>query len=294
MGTDFDELAGLIALRDAAECCNGLALEALRHFSKPPLDYGLKGWDRHAPGPKAEVRPWLKSAIESRWSRIKEAIRQWDGVDNISDLLWLLEHAIGLKAKPIFIAGYSYPSAHQAARAFAELVSEKLNSLDGDTNLDIAKNLAIDLRPLRKLHCLYARIQGEFHEAAKLIESEEQDDYIGGRMTKEVANEKMMALAKNNPDFVKKGIHDMAKEIGCSSSTIHKTSFWRTLRDQTGRSRNKNTPKVVSLTDSLEATVGEGDEHEILERLIQEQNADHEPSPLESSSPRYVKHYRKL
>jgi hypothetical protein len=56
---------------------------------------------------------------------------------------------------------------------------------------------------------------------------------------------------------------------------------------QTGRGKEGNAPapKALSLTSDLEAVTGEGEPNEVLEQLIAEQEADHEPSPLEPDPP---------
>jgi hypothetical protein len=50
----------------------------------------------------------------------------------------------------------------------------------------------------------------------------------------------------------------------------------------TGRGRTKGkAPKAVALTNDLESVVGEGERHEVLNKLIAEHDADYEPSPVD-------------
>ena len=65
---------------------------------------------------------------------------------------------------------------------------------------------------------------------------------------------------------------------------------------ESNRGRTKgSTPKTVSLTPALEVATGEGERHEVLNRLIAEQQADSDLSPLEDDAPgkpRRVKQFR--
>jgi len=87
--------------------------------------------------------------------------------------------------------------------------------------------------------------------------------------------------AKENPDFVHKTQREWAKQIGCSDGLITYLPFWQEVTEKTGRKRKGKQPRVVSLTDKLLATKGNLDKE--LERLISEQAADQEQSPLEGN-----------
>jgi|GEM_PF-4800804 len=105
------------------------------------------------------------------------------------------------------------------------------------------------------------------------------------RMTIQEANAKAMRLAKRNHSFVRLGLRQWAEAIGCSEGLVAKLPFWRTTMEKTGRGKNNREtgPKASSFTPELEAVSrnGEGTELCQLKRLIAEQKADAEPSPLE-------------
>jgi hypothetical protein len=118
------------------------------------------------------------------------------------------------------------------------------------------------------------------------------------RMTVAEANNKAMKLARKlRAAFFELSERQQAEMIGCSWATWHKTDFFqqaqgkRRLRE----SRQPSSPETVSLTDGREAATGEGCKDEVLEELIAQQQADHEPSPLEPDQegrPRKI-HFRK-
>lgn len=102
------------------------------------------------------------------------------------------------------------------------------------------------------------------------------------RMTLEAANERAMQLAKANRSFVKRPLREWAQAIGCSEGLVTRLPFWQQTMDQTGRGKagKAPAPKAVSLTKNLEAVVGDQDDN--LRKLIEEQQADMEPSPLDA------------
>jgi hypothetical protein len=118
------------------------------------------------------------------------------------------------------------------------------------------------------------------------------------------ANDVAMRLAKKDSSFLAGGAREWARRIreetgkSCSLATVRKTLFWRKTMERTGRGRSKGgKPNVVGLTSDLEAATGEGDKHEILERLVAEQKSDFEPSPLDpdpNERPRRVRHHKRL
>jgi hypothetical protein len=72
----------------------------------------------------------------------------------------------------------------------------------------------------------------------------------------------------------------------CSLATVSRLPAWRAYRDKlelSGQKGKKGRPKAVPLTKKVEATTGRPDEE--LQRLIQDQRADDEPSPLEEDLP---------
>src|SRR5262249_45594754 len=100
------------------------------------------------------------------------------------------------------------------------------------------------------------------------------------KMTMGKANAKAMKLAEADPQFVRRTLREWAKEIGCSAGLIPRLRFWREVAKRTGRARKPKAPRVVSITDKVLAVTP--DPQVELSRLIAEQNADREPSPLEN------------
>jgi hypothetical protein len=117
------------------------------------------------------------------------------------------------------------------------------------------------------------------------------------RMRREEANDKAKKLAEVDHSFVQRSLREWSEAIGCSEGLVTELSLWRETMKRTGRGKEDATsaPKVVSLTPQLEAVTGEGEKDEELNRLIAEQEADHDPSPLDDDTegrPRRV-HSRK-
>jgi hypothetical protein len=118
-------------------------------------------------------------------------------------------------------------------------------------------------------------------------------------VTREKANKRAMELAQADPSFVDRTQREWARAIGCSDGLVAQLPFWQATMERTGRGKPKSAaaPKVVSLTRAVEATTGEGTRDEVLNRLIAQQDADYEPSPLEEdlpdSKPRRVRAPRK-
>jgi hypothetical protein len=124
-------------------------------------------------------------------------------------------------------------------------------------------------------------------------------------MTVEEANRKAMELAKLlKQDFFSLSERKQAKRIGCSWGTWRKTTFYKQAKKKGRRSqrakgeRAAGSPSVSSLTGNLEAAIGEGHRDEVLNQLIVEQEADHEPSPLDNDPPdgrpQKVRHRKRL
>jgi hypothetical protein len=115
------------------------------------------------------------------------------------------------------------------------------------------------------------------------------------RMMLAAANSKAMELAKSDPAFMSKSTREWADDIGCSYGLVGKLDLWIQKQELTGHdSKQSKSPQTVSLTDQLLA-VTSADEEQPLQRLIREQRADQEPSPLEPDSPDKPRrvHYRK-
>ena len=116
------------------------------------------------------------------------------------------------------------------------------------------------------------------------------------RMSVEEANAKAMKLArKQRAGFFALSIRQQAELIGCSFKTWKKTPFFKTAQEKrpAGKLRKTSSPKTVSLTDGLEAVTGEGGKDQTLQDLIADQEADSEPSSLESR-PRKIHSHKRL
>jgi hypothetical protein len=88
------------------------------------------------------------------------------------------------------------------------------------------------------------------------------------------------------------GISDrkQARMIGCSFATWKKTPFYplatrNKRRPGINKSAGTAAPKVVSFTNKTQSQVGEGHRGEVLEQLIEDQEANFEPSPLANDQP---------
>lgn len=106
------------------------------------------------------------------------------------------------------------------------------------------------------------------------------------KMSKEEANERAMALARADYGFARAPTtRGWAKKIGCSTGLVTDLPFYRECAEKAGTARRGQPlePKTVSLTTKVLATVACEDEE--LGRLIAEQHADREPSPLAPDPP---------
>jgi hypothetical protein len=79
-------------------------------------------------------------------------------------------------------------------------------------------------------------------------------------------------------------LRELASHLDCSTGLAAKLPAWRALQETREQKRQPKKPKVVSFTEKIEAVTGQADEE--LQRLIEEQAADFEPSPLDPLSKR--------
>jgi hypothetical protein len=118
-----------------------------------------------------------------------------------------------------------------------------------------------------------------------------------GKMSKEQANNRAMVLGRADSDFEDNpNVKIWAKKIGCSTGLVVNLPFYRKCAEEAGTARRGQPlgPKTVSLTTNVLATVACEDEE--LGRLIAEQHADREPSPLAPDPPdksRKVRQYKR-
>jgi hypothetical protein len=76
---------------------------------------------------------------------------------------------------------------------------------------------------------------------------------------------------------------EVAGGIGCSLGLVPQLPAWKAVQEQRAKGRKPKSSRTVRLTTKLEKAVGTEDEP--LAKLIAEQQADAEPSPLEGDSP---------
>jgi hypothetical protein len=105
------------------------------------------------------------------------------------------------------------------------------------------------------------------------------------RMTLAAANSKASELAKSDPAFLTKSLREWANAIGCSDGQVARLDLWIAKQKAAGhKAKQPKSPKTVTLTEGLLAvTPADGDDP--LKRLIREQQADPELSPLDPDAP---------
>jgi hypothetical protein len=107
------------------------------------------------------------------------------------------------------------------------------------------------------------------------------------RTSVEEANKEAMRLAGSmGKAFFAWSDARQAKKIGCDVRTWRKTTFYREARRKLSRMRpptatKKPSRRAVSLTPEVEAVTGQGEPDELLQRLMEQQEADREPSPCD-------------
>jgi hypothetical protein len=142
------------------------------------------------------------------------------------------------------------------------------------TALDVAQAMVhLKLQPpdVLVLDCL--REQGE----ATLVSAPRKT-----RMRLLDANDKAIALARQNRAFLRRSLREWAQAIGCSTGLVARLPLWIRLRERKRQLRGQGkSPPTVSLTPGLEAVVGGEDTEGAIRQLIEEQREDFEPSPLE-------------
>jgi hypothetical protein len=107
------------------------------------------------------------------------------------------------------------------------------------------------------------------------------------RMTAEEANRKGMELARQlGKAFFVLSEREQAARIGCTWRTWSKTSIYKKARQQRRKQHPaRGAPHAVSFSSAMEAVTGEGGREETLNKLVAEQEADYEPSPVEEDPP---------
>jgi hypothetical protein len=105
------------------------------------------------------------------------------------------------------------------------------------------------------------------------------------KLTKEEANIKVREYLTKHHDAK---IRDLPSNIGCSVGLIAKTPAWKAFQAAKKEGRQPKKSKTVRLTSKSQKIIGTEDLE--VQRLINEQKADSEPSPLENT-PEPVKVY---
>jgi hypothetical protein len=116
-----------------------------------------------------------------------------------------------------------------------------------------------------------------------------------GMKVKDANDEAMNLAGRNRKQFFAKSIRGQAKEIGCHVRTWQRTEFFKAaVRNGQIIPPKERAPKTVSITKKLEEVTGVGEKDEIqkeasrrelMHKLIAEQGADFEPSPLSDDPP---------
>jgi hypothetical protein len=114
------------------------------------------------------------------------------------------------------------------------------------------------------------------------------------RISREEANLRARDALKGPPPRGKKRWTErtLARAIGCSPAQVHSLPAWRAYYEEHGVKKKATAPKAVGLTDAVLAN--EGREDAELSRLLADQAADYEPSPLVSHARKHRPHRRKL
>jgi hypothetical protein len=115
------------------------------------------------------------------------------------------------------------------------------------------------------------------------------------RLTKDEANIKARDFLREHPDATAR---ELAAGVGCSTGLVSQLPAWQAVKEQRDKGRQPKKAATVALTPKMEQVVGVEDE--ALTKLISEQEADAEPSPLfddaadvREGAPRRAKIYRK-
>lgn len=122
----------------------------------------------------------------------------------------------------------------------------------------------------------------------------EERSAIRPKLTKDEANIKARDFLRQSPNATSR---ELATGIGCASGLVSKLPAWRAVKEQRDKGRQPKKAAAVALTPKMGQVVGIEDE--ALSKLISEQEADAEPSPLQAAAddrvgaPRRAKVYRK-
>jgi hypothetical protein len=98
-------------------------------------------------------------------------------------------------------------------------------------------------------------------------------------MPKHEANIQIRTYLAKNPNATARQV---ASAVGCSAGAVCKSPAWKAVREVRQEGRQPKTPKAIALSTPMEKVIGHEDGE--LKKLIEEQRADAEPSPLDDAS----------
>jgi hypothetical protein len=187
-------------------------------------------------------------------------------VDNLGGYeIWELELLPYLKLPPV---GF-YSEIGDAIRASCYAI-EYLAGVHGGESCDDAgvtvfeQEFTLSREQMERI----TRLEGDATEKDRLTKKR--------RITSDEANIRAREILVENPTISSR---DLAAQIGCSSGLISKLPAWRAVQEQLAAGARPKRMKTVSLSDTVLATTGRKDDP--LQKLIAEQEADTEPSPLD-------------
>jgi hypothetical protein len=197
---------------------------------------------------------------------------------NVADAVyWHMLHAL---TNDDTIFGCNYPVIERDDLNYRAAFERLIELLGPDSESPFAhgRNFDFDIGRLR-IEAAKAACMAEAYplpalpaDAQKLIDTPRRS------MSIEEANEQAL-IALRDPDC--RTVRKLAERVGCSTGLVCELPAWRAYQDKLKR-ENPRAPRAVSLTDAVLAKEDRDDEE--LARLIAEQTADLEESPLISSA----------
>lgn len=129
---------------------------------------------------------------------------------------------------------------------------------------------------LRSPFAASARMIDAIREHTDSQEAELPIQNIRGKpLDKNALGQRAWQILQGQPDMT---IRDFAAELGVSTGTAGKLPAWKQHAKAKKNRQTSKGRKAINFSDKLEASVGMSDDP--LDKLIAEQDADHEPSPL--------------
>lgn len=170
---DFDRL---LALTRAAEGCNTLVRDFIDYYGDEPefsRFLSAPGQPYCQPAANQQAEQHLNNA-QWKAERLREEVRRWDHACGVHDAV--VRAAVSLRTPVIQFNGATYPTAHQAARYFAEAVSEVLHRVEGYGAIEHSFELARLLADFQPMPDYYGQIHQESIAAEEFLTISEPDD----------------------------------------------------------------------------------------------------------------------